>query len=182
MHIIVIENVDLFVRSWVEIQVGSWKNWVEKVDLFVRSWVEIVQSVKASIKVDGRPLREVVSWNYYKWHVYPLIQGRPLREVVSWNNPGPIRTRFQSVDLFVRSWVEIAKHFLLADLQPVDLFVRSWVEIWFGFPLRWKHWSRPLREVVSWNTIWGCILYSNFVDLFVRSWVEMTMISLQQHL
>ena len=55
----------------------------------------------------------------------------------------------------------------------VDLFVRSWVEtpcidLWEDSGI-----SRPLREVVSWNsTVFGGIVGTAKVDLFVRSWVE----------
>ena len=78
------------------------------------------------------------------------------------------------VDLFVRSWVEIGLYYIVALQRRVDLFVRSWVEIFLGvYPSNvpgsstssWgrelkSEWyqprfcleSRPLREVVSWNT------------------------------
>ncbi len=99
------------------------------------------------------------------------------------------------VDLFVRSWVEIHCLRICARTSFVDLFVRSWVEIFCTRGHIPGQKCRPLREVVSWNSLlllpldslcvstssWGRelkyiklvqIKKQNNVDLFVRSWVE----------
>ena len=101
---------------------------------------------------NGRPLREVVSWNASVISLPASFSSRPLREVVSWNiSLAGVKANTQkstsswgrelkyvyhdwkldawTVDLFVRSWVEI-NVFVAAYIDvPVDLFVRSWVEI-----------------------------------------------------
>ena len=189
-------TVDLFVRSWVEtfkapcfprILLSSTSSWgrelkqfsqisfqfrpkstsswgrelkhaiskpldgIVKVDLFVRSWVEtqmfhLAQFLKLSTSSWGRELKLKDEQQDYE---------------------------NAAVDLFVRSWVETYKDARVDQNVLVDLFVRSWVEtcpLWNW--CMWNH-SRPLREVVSWNTrifrqrqkLWK-------VDLFVRSWVE----------
>ena len=78
-------NVDLLVRSWVEIQLELLKQTIMVVDLLVRSWVEITDEWRRNKSIDSRPPREVVSWNDEN--------GLWLRELY--------------VDLLVRSWVEI---------------------------------------------------------------------------
>ena len=144
------------------------------VDLFVRSWVEI-STVHA--------------------HAH-MPFGRPLREVVSWNKREQVMHDEAIVDLFVRSWVEIQlwqknrserntstsswgrelklTHTALSvHGRWVDLFVRSWVEIQ-SYKVRFETtYSRPLREVVSWNVLnENDMFFHPTVDLFVRSWVE----------
>ena len=144
-------QVDLFVRSWVEIIPGIFHTPRDIVDLFVRSWVEIalpgdcgtrcVSSTSSwgrelkfsqnffsdifdkSTSSWGRELKYLPQWK-------PLNHSsRPLREVVSWNN-------------FSRGIAESGE-------------------------------SRPLREVVSWNFDFGFVVPGGvIVDLFVRSWVE----------
>ena len=126
-------RVDLFVRSWVEIRKGKWWLGCNGVDLFVRSWVEIRD--------------------------YSFFQSG------------------ENVDLFVRSWVEIIIYNTITIHENVDLFVRSWVEIFRFIPVSiialstsswgrelkcgcWEplqgYMSRPLREVVSWNSYILC--------------------------
>ena len=167
--------VDLFVRSWVEIYRKRYlKDWWQ-VDLFVRSWVEMIIPSLCPPVLSSRPLREVVSWNIVIITNQRKNLRRPLREVVSWNilygsvlceEWGSTSSwgrelkcwkinrwkRGKTVDLFVRSWVEISAVLLLHYMSNVDLFVRSWVEM----PAHQSGWMydlrRPLREVVSWNT------------------------------
>ena len=100
---------------------------------------------------------------------------RPLREVVSWNNKHVSYNASYVVDLFVRSWVEIK---MLQVLTRLKLSTSSWgrelkckksfspvvysasTSSW-GRELKYQwnhhengfHERRPLREVVSWNTI-----------------------------
>ena len=186
--------VDLFVRSWVEILIPLNVLRLRPVDLFVRSWVEIEQEIRRAYMVLstsswGRELKCCVWWNrantammstsswgrelkYVKYVVKKILRSRPLREVVSWNISTLTRTAGKTVDLFVRSWVEIMKFFFFFHSGTVDLFVRSWVEIAaLAASIDWKA-GRPLREVVSWNV--AVVIFSVFVnvDLFVRSWVE----------
>ena len=144
-----------------------------------------------------RPLREVVSWNDRAMKVEAELN----RSTSSWGRE--LKFKFQSihkpafsstsswgrelkfhfvsrqvlgvcVDLFVRSWVEIASLYPLPGLPPVDLFVRSWVEIAVFHRPGSAVVRRPLREVVSWNRICAILTLEVVVDLFVRSWVEMS--------
>ena len=165
------------------------------VDLFVRSWVEI----NRSNQYDDIEVKSTSSWGReLKW---PSFKKRKKGISVdlfvrSWVEMPNVAALLEAVpvDLFVRSWVEM---FLLPHLVAnlfVDLFVRSWVEI-FGIENRptiesastssWGRelklhltksqilrWRRPLREVVSWNGTMTVILLQKQVDLFVRSWVE----------
>ena len=163
--------VDLFVRSWVEMiltmiksqKASSTSSWGRELK-FVRDWELRF--------LEGRPLREVVSWNKYSGETYQEWERRPLREVVSWNRTvifipwwgfcRPLREvvswndkkwrkkNDRGVDLFVRSWVEMNQFPSRIKNRYVDLFVRSWVEM----HLCWTH-----------HEPWT-------VDLFVRSWVE----------
>ena len=99
--------------------------------------------------------------------------GRPLREVVSWNFSSWRWWKSSNVDLFVRSWVETKMLIRLLPRISVDLFVRSWVETLIKDSVPNQIVRRPLREVVSWNsTVFGGIVGTAKVDLFVRSWVE----------
>ena len=170
-------KVDLFVRSWVEI------NWVcvlrlaLNVDLFVRSWVEILELLK--------PLR--VPWR------------RPLREVVSWNN-----LRLPYLIIFIlstSSWGRELKCYTVTAEHRFHSSTSSWGRELKCF--RKIHLPqlkrRPLREVVSWNandtpcadrlymstSSWGRELkchqfrlssIASRVDLFVRSWVEISFV------
>ena len=116
------------VVSWNTMQVLAYSG--EIVDLFVRSWVEISFPDPLCSGVYCRPLREVVSWNIPSPTVHLSVPCRPLREVVSWNNDAQTEQfRLRMVDLFVRSWVEIAYISRILWQNFVDLFVRSWVEI-----------------------------------------------------
>ena len=78
--------------------------------------------------------------------------GRPLREVVSWNAPCVSSTRTLSVDLFVRSWVEIKvipqKSIRLRSTSSWGRELKLFSKIFLHNKNR-----RPLREVVSWNVI-----------------------------
>ena len=72
----------------------------------------------------------------------------------------------------MRSWVEDFLSAIKFLRNSVDLFVRSWVEDRSirsdrGIPV-----GRPLREVVSWRNSSTSFLIHFLVDLFVRSWVE----------
>ena len=115
----------------------------------------------------GRELK----WLPFGCHT--LQSRRPLREVVSWNMiSSEFTSARESVDLFVRSWVEI---FWTSDSDRPDCSrplreVVSWnIKHIFSPVLRVR---RPLREVVSWNTNGLSNLGTTLVDLFVRSWVE----------
>ena len=120
---------------------------------------------------------------------------RPLREVVSWNTTLLGTGCRIGVDLFVRSWVEMPvppleyphtqstsswgrelKWFFQIGRVAATMSTSSW-----GRELKYKQLRkqkrslrRPLREVVSWNTIKQLEKTKKSVDLFVRSWVEMT--------
>ena len=120
---------------------------------------------------------------------------RPPCEVVSWNRPFMIWLSAEMVDLLVRSWVEISTLVPCFNThESTSLWGRELKYInscYHLFNLK----GRPPCEVVSWNTIWRGVLYSNFsrppcevvswnhfpfrcleffqVDLLVRSWVEM---------
>ena len=123
--------VDLFVRSWVEIFLHVAKYNCKIVDLFVRSWVEMYKA--------GKPPR--LNQSTSSW-------GRELKYMSCTG-----LRKSKRVDLFVRSWVEIQLRLIdHVSLHIVDLFVRSWVEIDFKLQLAAKRASRPLREVVSWNS------------------------------
>ena len=162
----------------------------------VVSWNVCAEIITASFAC--RPLREVVSWNGDVYAVIPNFQRRPLREVVSWNGSwnhvvyGPFEStsswgrelkyhssgdtelgwavdlfvrswveiavagdydRATGVDLFVRSWVEMKNRSRWGRREKVDLFVRSWVEMVFPKMTLRLSTSRPLREVVSWNPV-----------------------------
>ena len=121
--------VDLFVRSWVEIINPATIVFSIVVDLFVRSWVEILLLQQFPHQF----------WSTSSW-------GRELKCFEQGSRKVTV-----TVDLFVRSWVEIYQMSTLLLRLQVDLFVRSWVEITRIFRQKQKLWSRPLREVVSWN-------------------------------
>ena len=210
--------VDLFVRSWVEIRGHTWA--LSACQWSTSSWGRELKWLLLwfSLRIISRPLREVVSWNtptvnvsgeYYgstsswgrelkfakiemtpscanvdlfvrSWvEIHGAYGGfvdsssRPLREVVSWNTETFQKVEQKWVDLFVRSWVEMNLPRIFSDVPFVDLFVRSWVEIFFTSAGRRSAYCRPLREVVSWNEQ-GQRRFpdAQIVDLFVRSWVE----------
>ena len=146
---------------------------IQDVDLFVRSWVEIFGHLISLFHNLGRPLREVVSWNMKQTEIqakYFTVDLFVRSWVEIWN-----RQKFKqniSVDLFVRSWVEMGKISDWNTMIKVDLFVRSWVEIAQVHFFACQGLRRPLREVVSWNTNIWLIVWTAKVDLFVRSWVE----------
>ena len=123
-------NVDLFVRSWVEISRPRGRQSRNQVDLFVRSWVEILRNHHKTAICPRRPLREVVSWNKNNaiyWDTDSMSTsswGRELKYTSSCSCTIPA-----TVDLFVRSWVEILTTLSRRGSLCVDLFVRSWVEI-----------------------------------------------------
>ena len=129
------------------------------------------------------------------------MNGRPLREVVSWNTQKTVDVNHFGVDLFVRSWVEIWN----GGYRPYTSYCRPLREVvsWnvmnkvqlhisvkstssWGRELKYKltelnNWiyeRRPLREVVSWNANVVNPMIGVAVDLFVRSWVEIFMIGL----
>ena len=62
------------------------------------------------------------------------------------------RTCSRSVDLCMRSWVEIVWSVLNKAQVMVDLCMRSWVEIFCFSTASRTSSSRPLYEVVSWNS------------------------------
>ena len=167
----------------------------------------------ASTSSWGRELKQIF------WYATTDHCGRPLREVVSWNMLARQYPSEMQVDLFVRSWVETITTVENSRNSKVDLFVRSWVETVGGIqngsrfkstsswgrelkllwhrktvrshcrPLRevvswnsiidsWHRFSqcRPLREVVSWNEKEQQTVTDVVVDLFVRSWVETSMV------
>ena len=167
------DEVDLFVRSWVEIrnterkflrtwsrplrEVVSWNEIIggvltnhSMVDLFVRSWVEIRNWWSSYHIGQRRPLREVVSWNIRKHCNRDSNFSRPLREVVSWN----FKQFFNQYMLCRRPLREVV----------------SWNILWTYYITSSR--GRPLREVVSWNVDVGSRCKGIWVDLFVRSWVE----------
>ena len=168
----IFSKVDLFVRSWVEmplrlsccnigLSTSSWGRELKflallffsvciQVDLFVRSWVEIIEIQESkpfypSTSSWGRELKYFLSYSILFSVKSTSSWGRELKYVdIQCYCIG------ESVDLFVRSWVEINVIFIIISPLLVDLFVRSWVEI-----LRRTCMQEPAR-----------------VDLFVRSWVE----------
>ena len=107
-----------------------------------------------------QPLREAVSWNKTVTGEPERHRSQPLREAVSWN---PSLSFYQFplvVSLFVRLWVEI-RCWRKSDIEiRVSLFVRLWVEIackhWFQLDIS----RQPLREAVSWNTVF--VIERNF--------------------
>ena len=123
------------------------------------------------------------------------MNGRPLREVVSWNTQKTVDVNHFGVDLFVRSWVEIwnggyrpYKSYCRPLREVVSWNVMNKVQLHisvkstssWGRELKYKltelnNWiyeRRPLREVVSWNANVVNPMIGVAVDLFVRSWVE----------
>ena len=126
------------------------------VDLFVRSWVEMFGSWVPDSWIEGRPLREVVSWNNIR---LKNIRKRS-KSTSSWGrelkySSPTIVAEGEGVDLFVRSWVEMKVKQNVLKNSVVDLFVRSWVEM----------------SCTTWETL------RLQVDLFVRSWVEMRIVA-----
>ena len=102
----------------------------------------------------GRPLREVVSWNFLSCGFFFTFSRRPLREVVSWNyNVYTGNYSRRKVDLFVRSWVEILYH--VGGVKASKSRPLREVVSWNGLGYRYSSPSnrRPLREVVSWNAL-----------------------------
>ena len=131
-----------------------------KVDLFVRSWVEIIRSYMMISIRHRRPLREVVSWNFWYPEVLESDIRRPLREVVSWNTNRLIKKIFHLCRPLreVVSW-----NFKISELFAKQIrSTSSW-----GRELKCVNgriesagYSRPLREVVSWNEIIWYIWYN----------------------
>ena len=145
------------------------------VDLFVRSWVEINRSngydnIEVSTSSWGRELKCL-------WHT-ALSSGRNVDLFVrSWVEI----LRKRSACSFVTStssWGRELKFFfddICFQKLPVDLFVRSWVEMSLLLHSGLLPFRRPLREVVSWNAPASSSIQISFdVDLFVRSWVEIS--------
>ena len=111
-------------------------------------------------------------------YIGTLIQCRPLREVVSWNlhchAPAPFLPRSTS------SWGRELKYWRHYLVEGHCVSTSSWGrELKFCVNITSSCYSgRPLREVVSWNTIYGFFDISWKVDLFVRSWVEIFAVNL----
>ena len=182
-------------RSWVEIEDGYNQLEEANVDLFVRSWVEMLKytvergmpmstsswgrELKYFLTVfaflrQGRPLREVVSWNLYNIIRIRPFRRRPLREVVSWNrfrrkiqteeNGRPLREVVSwnvcwSLRILLNlkstsSWGRELKCCRTPQFFRLSMSTSSW-----GRELKYCHMEkrdiykagRPLREVVSWN-------------------------------
>ena len=121
-----------------------------------------------------RPLREVVSWNALEMETYHIWICRPLREVVSWNIISHKAVTGDSVDLFVRSWVEIStslpreksKSSTSSWGRELKYFIYCFSEWAFQST---SSWGRELKCYWEWNgKPFQC------VDLFVRSWVEIS--------
>ena len=143
--------VDLLVRSWVEIMVQPRSiDQLESTSLWGRELKYFRAMMKYS--VFRRPPCEVVSWNAnWNMRLTPAVS-RPPCEVVSWNafmcwHPAIFfvstslwgrelkwlwevcNSTCKSVDLLVRSWVEMYIVAIMLGKVSVDLLVRSWVEI-----------------------------------------------------
>ena len=77
-----------------------------------------------------------------------------------------------SVDLLVRSWVEMICKCKLCHAiwcrPPCEVVSWNVKPDWFGKDIR----CRPPCEVVSWNFAHIATCWGGFVDLLVRSWVE----------
>ena len=186
--------VDLYVRSWIEIILMQPIEILFYVDLYVGSWIEMLEWSRISTTSgstsmwgrelkyrdagscwwsDRRPLCEVVNWNIRKYDQIVILDRRPLCEVVNWNISFlRCASSSSSVDLYVRSWIEIDMFTASSCISCVDLYVRSWIEIisdawsivilwstsmWgreLKFPIREVTKfvvCRPLHEVVNWN-------------------------------
>ena len=146
-------DVDLFVRSWVEIFcnitcycicITSTSSWGRELKLFCNTL--------PAYFLHRRPLREVVSWNAYVCVTKVYAKSRPLREVVSWNTTEIWRTPIAT--LSTSSWGRELKYIRFPFSCPEPMSTSSW-----GRELKWRECacyrsasgSRPLREVVSWN-------------------------------
>ena len=191
----VLINVDLFVRSWVEMETarGAFSDMKS-----TSSWGRELKWNDGRKKCDCR--KSTSSWGrelkYMMDHIFPIYAmstsswGRELKSYSRWQSGS-----YSIVDLFVRSWVEMPWFIILLKngySRPLREVV-SWNVKYYqisshirGRPLRevvswnqrrnirfrWRN-GRPLREVVSWNLWIPSDIRSGFiVDLFVRSWVE----------
>ena len=99
--------VDLYMRSWIEITLHYGNVCFKEVDLYMRSWIEIALGSSDSPIVVGRPLHEVVNWNKDVVMTVSAAGRRPLQ------------------------WGRELKFLLL--------------------PQNLSHSCRPLCEVVNWN-------------------------------
>ena len=100
-------NVDLLVRSWIEMLFPDIRTDYTDVDLLVRSWIEILFGKDRIKEVISRPPCEVVNWNMLVTKQNTHSLGRPPCEVVNWNYNRDEVIIFFTVDLLVRSWIEI---------------------------------------------------------------------------
>ena len=191
-----VEVVDLLVRSWIEISAKAHGYELLRVDLLVRSWIEISMSLqdsqrmKRSTSLWGRELKyssgtaiEKQNWSTSLWGrelkcilavcILHFLRRRPPCEVVNWNTwVSPIVSPSPTVDLLVRSWIEIFLSQVRRMEREVDLLVRSWIEIFF-FSVREQPvvstslWGRELKYYTKQQrSLWS------LVDLLVRSWIE----------
>ena len=145
-------EVDLFVRSWVEITCWLYNGTLLTVDLFVRSWVEISMN-------DCIRLRKMStsSWGRELKCLFKPMVARSCRSTSSWGRELKFPWMTASglgryVDLFVRSWVEMIYFRSTARHLTVDLFVRSWVEMIFmlcrhGISTSTSSWGRELKYI-----------------------------------
>ena len=79
------EEVALYARAWVEIAFICEADQDSEVALYARAWVEIERSMRSTLRVRCRPLREGVGRNRHPHHPLQYISRRPLREGVGRN-------------------------------------------------------------------------------------------------
>ena len=145
--------VDLLVRSWVEIDLCDDMKEVSQ----RRPPCEVVSwNANADLPIDFnccRPPCEVVSWNVISLVALAPWHRRPPCEVVSWNND--VHRNNYSIARSTSLWGRELKYIRCIRSgrnYSVDLLVRSWVEIPLMLQFLHQRSCRPPCEVVSWNT------------------------------
>ena len=164
--------VDLLVRSWIEIKKSE--HFHQK-DLSTSLWgrelkcrVQVIRHCGLqSTSLWGRELKYRIPYPGQLWERSTSLWGRELK----WRSGRAGEHRIRSTSLWGRElkWLPGACR---GRLWSVDLLVRSWIEIfWMGFP------DRRLKVdllVRSWIEMQLCLIVpkTSGVDLLVRSWIE----------
>ena len=123
------------------------------VDLYVRSWIEILMHIMQqrrwagrSTSMWGRELKFIKNWSKKKQSSSTSMWGRELKYVFE---------AFMIKNLLSTSmWGRELKSWMVRTMLRwnwVDLYVRSWIEIDQEAVENDIGWSRPLHEVVNWN-------------------------------